>query len=198
MSFPKAQCASIISTLVVFCAIQVTGQTNGVLRELYSNLTGGSLPDLTNAAKFPNSPDAVFLESTFEAPANFADNYGQRMRALLVPPTTGSYVLWISGDDISALYRSTDESPANRVQIASVNSWSNSREWNKEANQHSAAIALTNGFRYYIEALQKEGGGGDNLAVAWQRPGDPAPANGDPPIPGTYLVPVGLGPPVIT
>src|SRR5262245_38529867 len=95
MSFCKALWASTITALIVFCATRVAGQTNGVLRELYSNLTGGSLPDLTNAAKFPNSPDAVFLESTFEAPANFADNYGQRMRGLLVPPTTGSYVFWI-------------------------------------------------------------------------------------------------------
>ena len=198
MSFYKARCASIVTALIVLCAVRVSGQTNGVLREIYSNLPGSSIPDLTNAAKFPNSPDGVFLESTFEAPANFAENYGQRMRGLVVPPITGSYVFWISGDDNSALYLSTDEAPANRVQIASVSSWSNSREWNKEANQHSVAIALTNGFRYYSEALQKEGGGGDNLAVAWQKPGDPAPANGDPPIPGTYLLPVGVGPPVIT
>src|SRR5205823_12979167 len=65
-------------------------------------------------------------------------------------------------------------------------------------SQKSGSISLTNGFRYYIEALQKEGGGGDDLGVAWQKPGDVAPANGAAPIPGSYLVPYGLGPPIIT
>ena len=38
--------------------------------------------------------------------------------------------------------------------------------------QKSAApITLTAGQRYYVEALQKEGGGGDNLAVGWAKPG---------------------------
>ena len=52
--------------------------------------------------------------------------------------------------------------------------------------------------RYYIEALQKEGAGGDDLAVTWQRPGSAAPADGAAPIPGSNLVPYGLGPPIIT
>jgi hypothetical protein len=40
---------------------------------------------------------------------------------------------------------------------------------------------------YYFEALMKEGGGGDNLAVTWQLPGAPEPANGSTPISGVYL-----------
>ena len=80
------------------------------------------------------------------------------MRALLLPPQTGTYFFWISSDDNGALYLSTDENPATRVQIATVNSWTSSREWTKEANQKSAGINLVGGQRYYIEALQKEGG----------------------------------------
>ena len=105
------------------------------------------------------------------------------MRALLVPPVTGNYVFWISSDDNSVLYLSTDADPAHKAQIATVTSWTNSRQWNTYPSQKSASVSLTNGFRYYVEALQKEGGGGDNLAVAWQKPGDPAPANGAAPIP---------------
>ena len=41
----------------------------------------------------------------------------------------------------------------------------------KYAEQKSAAINLTAGQKYYIYALMKEEGGGDNLAVAWQGPG---------------------------
>ncbi len=38
-------------------------------------------------------------------------------------------------------------------------------------DQQSAAITLKGGRKYYIEALHKDGGGGDNLAVAWAGPG---------------------------
>ena len=90
--------------------------------------------------------DAVLDEEirapTFEAPSNFADNYGQRMRALLIPPTTGSYVFWIAGDDGSALFLSTDEDPAHRVRIATVNSWTSSRQWTKETTKLIGAAAF--------------------------------------------------------
>ncbi|HEY5910800.1 MAG TPA: lamin tail domain-containing protein [Verrucomicrobiae bacterium] len=182
--------------LGLYCASAVA-QTNGVVRELYARLPGSSIPDLTNSVNFPSNPDAMFIESAFEAPVNFSDNYGQRMRALLCPPVTGAYTFWISSDDNSVLYLSTDETPGHKAAVAYESTWNNSRQYNLYASQKSAAVNLSAGKRYYIEALQKEGGGGDNLAVAWQKPGDPAPADGAPPIPGAYLVPYGLGPPVI-
>ncbi len=50
------------------------------------------------------------------------------------------------------------------------------------------------GQRYYIEALMKEGGGGDNLAVRWQLPN----ATIEEPIPNNRLQVFGLGPPQVT
>jgi len=143
----------------------------GVYREVYTNITGVNVSDLTNSAKFPNSPDQTgYLTNSFEAPTDIMDNYGQRCRALVTAPTTGNYLFWISSDYASTLYLSPDESPNNKVAIASVATWTASREWTKEANQQSAPTALSAGQRYYIEALMKEGGGGDNLAVRWQLP----------------------------
>jgi hypothetical protein len=179
-------------------SLSALGQSNGVLREVYTGFPNGSLSSLTNNPAFPTSPTGEYLDVNFEAPADWSDYYGQRMMALLVPPATGPYVFWIASDDQSALFLSTDEDPAHKLQIAWVGAWTASREWNKEANQMSAAITLTNGRRYYIEALQSEGAGGDNLAVTWQKPGDAAPANSAPAIPGTYLIPYGLSAPVIT
>src|SRR5437879_1405424 len=200
MSFPQMKVLKLVATFFLLFTAGAFAQTNsnGILREVYYNISGNAVANLTSASKFPASPDEEFIESAFEAPSNFADNYGQRMRALVVPPVTGSYVFWIASDDNSALFLSTDEDPAHKVQIASVTSWTNSRQWNAYPSQKSGVLMLTNGFRYYLEALQKEGGGGDNLAVTWQRPGDPAPADGAQPITGNYLVPYGLGPPVIT
>jgi len=39
------------------------------------------------------------------------------------------------------------------------------------ASQKSALMYLKAGYPYYIEAQQREGGGGDHVAVAWQGPG---------------------------
>ena len=57
--------------------------------------------------------------------------------------------------------------------VATVTGYSNAREWDKFPNQKSAPIHLEAG-RYYIEALWKDGTGGDNCSVAWQGPGMPA------------------------
>ena len=177
---------------------RVEAQSNGVHLEFYGGIGGNAVSDLTNHASFPNNPTTESVTPNFEAPNDYADSYGQRMTALLIAPTNGSYVFWIASDDNSSLYLSTDENPANRVLIAYVGSWTSSREWNKEANQKSVPITLVGGQRYYIEALQKEGGGGDNLAVTWTTSGAPVPANGSLPILGTNLIPYGLGAPIVT
>lgn len=190
---------SLLPVLLLLSTITVAqSQTNGVLREVYYNLPGGSVSDLTSSSRFPTNPDETYIDPNFEAPSNFADSYGQRMRAYLMPPTTGNYVFWTSSDDSSTLYLSTDETPGKKVQIASVDGWTPSRGWNSYPSQKSAAITLTAGKRYYIEVLQKEGTGGDNLAVGWQKPGDAALNDGDAPIPGTYLMPYGISAPIIS
>ena len=168
---------------------------NGLLREVYEGINGGTLADLTNNPAFPDSPTSEnIVTDYFEAPTDILDSYGQRMRALIMPPTTGSYTFWIASDDASSLYLSTDETPASRSAVASVGSWTPSRNWSVEASQQSAPVKLQAGKKYYIEALMKEGEGGDNLAVRWQLPDGTI----EEPIPATRLLVYGLGPPVIT
>jgi hypothetical protein len=186
---------------LVYCIFFVAGtpgflaaQSNGVLREAYLNIAGGTIADLTNNPAFPASPGVESIEPIFEAPTGFSDNYGTRMRALLLPPVNGNYTFWISGDDNCALYLSTTENPSQRVAIATVNTWTGVREWTKEPNQQSAPIPLNAGQRYYIEALQKEGSGGDNLAVRWQLPNLAI----EEPIPNNRLLVYGLEPPMIS
>ena len=91
------------------------------------------------------------------------------MRGYVTPTTTGDYWFWIASDDNGELWLSTDSNPDNKTRIAYVPGWTNPREWAKYAQQKSALVHLVAGTRYYIEALMKEGGGGDNLAVTWQR-----------------------------
>ena len=165
-SLTKTLQISALLAAVVLLPLDTPGQSNGVLREVYTGIGGGSVWDLTGSPNFPDSPTFEEVITTgFEAPTDVLDDYGQRMTAYLMAPTTGNYVFWIASDDGSELYLSTDESPANKVLIASVPSWTAPREWAWFPEQQSGAISLTGGAKYYIEALMKEGQGGDNLAV---------------------------------
>lgn len=163
-------------------------KAGSILREVFRGIGGSTLADLTNNPAYPNSPSQTNLVTTFfESPSNFDDNYGQRMHGYIVPPATGDYTFWIATDDAGGLFLSTDDDPANAVQIAAVQGYAPPRAWEVEAGQKSNPIRLEAGRNYYISALQKEGGGGDNLAVRWKRPDGLDQA----PIPATYLLPFG-------
>jgi hypothetical protein len=144
------------------------GVANKIVRQYWSNVNGTAITDLTNHPDYPQNPTATELLDLFEGPVDWADNYGTRMYGWLTPPETGEYTFWIAGDDAQELWLSTDADPANGVMIANVASWAGSREWEKEANQKSAPVTLQAGQKYYIQALGKEGTGGDSIAVAWQ------------------------------
>lgn len=160
----------------------------GILREVYTGIGGVSVADLTLSGKYPDRPDFVnVVTDLFEAPTDVLDNYGQRLSGWIVAPETGDYTFWIASDDGSELWLSSDEDPANLTLIATVFGWTSWRQWEIEANQRSQPVALEKGRRYAVRALQKEGGGGDNLAVRWLRP------NGvdEAPISAHHLLPTG-------
>jgi hypothetical protein len=176
-----------LALALLLAAVPPTG-AGSILREVWQGIPGNAISDLTSDPRFPNEPS--FTEEVsdfFEAPVDADDAYGQRMHGYLLPPVTGNYTFWIASDDNGELWLSTDDSPANQRLIARVTGWTSSREWTKEPNQRSAPIALEAGKVYYIAALQKEGVGGDNLAVRWLRPD----GVDEGPIPATYLLPFG-------
>src|SRR6266542_3289120 len=174
---------------------RLAAQANGVLREVYTSIGGTAVADLTNSANFPSNPTFEEVIATgFEAPTDVDEDYGQRMSAYLLAPTSGSYVFWIASDDNSTLFLSTNDQPSDKRAIASVPGWTTSRSWDWYVEQQSDPVSLTAGQRYYIEALMKEGNGGDNLAVRWQLPN----ATIEEPIPNNRLQVFGVGPPQIT
>src|SRR5947209_11058322 len=166
--------ASMLLTMLALLGLagSAWGQS-GVYREVYINLTGNSLSGLTNASNFPDHPDASqtsILTNVFEAPHNILNNYGQRCRALVVPPATGTYVFWMACNYSGALFLSPDESPANKVLIAYQDIGICPRCWYNFPNQQSTNMFLQAGQRYYLEALQIAGGGDDALAIGWKLP----------------------------
>jgi len=133
----------------------------------FNNLPGSA----TSSVPSDGTADFSQLLPTLEAPQNVGDNYGLRIAGLLVAPTSGSYTFFIAGDDNVTLYLSTDSSSAHKTRIAYHTSYTGFREWTKFATQRSAAVTLTAGVSYYIEAVLKESSGSDNVSVGWLKPG---------------------------
>jgi GH35 family endo-1,4-beta-xylanase len=146
-------------------------ERGSLTRELWSNVTGSSVASLTSSSGYPNNPNSTASITSFEAPSNFSDNYGQRIRGFVSPTTTGKFTFYVAGDDNAELWLSNSTDPTGKQLIATVPGFTNSRQWTKYTQQKSASIDLVAGQSYYIEALHKEGAGGDNLAVGWSLPG---------------------------
>ena len=162
----------------------IIGSPGAITREVWTGIGGNFVSNIPVGAA-PNLTDTL---PSFEAPTNWGDSYGTRMRGYITAPVTGSYTFWIASDDNSELWLSSNDNPASKVRIGWVLDWTDSRQWNKFSSQKSSAIPLTAGQRYYVEALQKEGGGGDNLAVGWAKPGESTSAPSEV-IPGSVLSP---------
>ncbi len=170
------------------------------------DLTGNAkFPDRPDMVSYPSYFE---LNATGDinspAPGDVYDNYGAQMAGYFYPPTTGEYVFYISADDNARLYLSTDADPANKKLIAIEPEWNNPRDYTGTARRDAvnpqnnsqawtgtewptrdpvfggARIQLQAGLAYYIEALVKEGSGGDNLSVS---------IDGVQPIPGSQLSP---------
>jgi regulation of enolase protein 1 (concanavalin A-like superfamily) len=162
-----------------FTNVDLTTSIWGAYRELWTNLNssiGNTLTVLTNTGYNPNWPNNPVSDFThvfigFETEVNTGrNNYGQRLRSFVVPPTNGNYIFWVASDDNSLLFLSPNENPASAVRIAGVSNWTPWRNFGVEPGQQSAPIYLQGGQRYYLEALMQQGGGGDNLTVQWQLP----------------------------
>jgi uncharacterized repeat protein (TIGR02543 family) len=159
------------ATVTANFVLQGTGGTGRILREYWTNIYGASIAGLTSSAAYPNSPTGSEQLTSIEGPNNFGDAYGTRIRGYVHPLITGAYTFWIASDDVGELWVSTSADPAGARKIAYVDGYAGPREWGKYASQKSAAVNLVAGQKYYIEVLHVEGGGGDNVAVAWQGPG---------------------------
>ena len=165
---PLSATASATITLVASNAITAATPQ----QEMWNNIgSGTAVSDLTNNAAYPGRPDTLNPLTSFASPVNIADNYGSRIRAYLTPTVTGTYQFFVSSDDNSSLWLSTNDSPANATRIAYVPGWTAVDTWTTYVQQTSASVNLVAGQRYYIETLHKEGGGGDHIEVAWAGPG---------------------------
>jgi autotransporter-associated beta strand protein len=176
--------ANVILNLVAPDAITATGLQQEIW---YNTGSGTTVSALTAIPRYPKRPDALRPLTQFDGGQDLADNYGSRIRGLL-KPGAGTYYFYVSSDDNSSLKMSTTSNPSNAVQIASVTSSTDPKQWDRFSTQRSAARSLVAGAKYYLEVLQKEGGGGDHVSVGWSGTG----LSGTNVIAGSFLEPVDL------
>ena len=155
--------------------------------------TGVNIDDIrarrSTSTTYFEAPATGNINST--PPGNVIDNYALVVFGFIEPSQSGSYRFGIGTDDNSELYLSSDEDPNNTTLIANEPGWNAIRNYDNQGNQ-SEVISLEAGQRYYVEAIVAEGGGGDNLAVAWTFSDDDSVepvelVNGDLPIPADVL-----------
>jgi hypothetical protein len=166
-----------------------------ILRESWTGIPGTSVADLDLSPGYPGLPDSTEELPLFQTPANWADDYGARIRGYVYPPVTGEYMFWIASSNDSQLWLSTDTGPTSASLIASVTGRTDPSSWNQSPSQQSSPLFLEAGRGFYIEAVHKAGQGADHLAVAWGGPDITQPTIID----GQFLSPwVGAGPPALT
>ncbi len=182
-SFNAAKTVTQSFTVMPAATASIAGcsATGTILREEWDNIPGNNIFDFG----FQAAPTSTGQITSFEGPVNIRDSYASRIRGYICAPQTGNYIFWIAADDAAQLWLSADDNPANKIMIADLLSWTSFREWNKMASQKSGSVNLQAGKKYYIEALHKQGGGGDNLSVQWQLPSGIV----ESPLPGKYLSP---------
>lgn len=159
--------------------LQAGGVPGYLMREVWYNIGGGHVNDLTGSGKFLLLSDLAEPLASTEAPSNHADYYGQRIRGRVVAPVTGYYRFWIAGDDGSELWLSSDSRKFNKRRISWIRKegvfdeladfgWTEPQEWDLYLSQRSESFYFEAGQEYFLEILHKERTGDDHVAVAWQ------------------------------
>lgn len=147
-----------------------------LIREYWNNINflySPSISFLTSNSRFPSSPSRRDILTEFRS-SNQGDRYGERIVGYIVPKETGRYTFYLTGDDNTEFYLSTNENPTNKRRRCRVSGFTGETQFNKYSGQKSASITLQAGKYYYCEVLHVEGNGADHFGVFWQTPSNPA------------------------
>lgn len=169
--------------------------------EIWNNIGGGGVGDLRGSTRYPADPDVDYVTTSFDSElvvpsaataAGNLNTYGGRFRAWLTPAETGSYEFFIRADDTGEFRISADDKfdrfeDPNELPTAVDTSAGDTFQEPGIDESVSAPVELQSGKRYAIQALWKEGNGGDYLQIAWRKVGDTTGADQLKPIPSSVL-----------
>jgi uncharacterized repeat protein (TIGR01451 family) len=136
-----------------------------LVSELFLNITtpltsGDDIPTVTGNTNYPHNPHITgYVNVSSNAPTSpNRDNYGGRLVGWLVPPVSGTYTLYIRGDDDTELR-------LDGIRIAGAPAVTAATSPGSSSVQN-----LNGGQAYLIEALWREATGGDYMQVSWIPP----------------------------
>ena len=136
--------------------------------EVYTNVTGGAVSNLQQAAKFiGNQPDLKAYVSPLNL-GNLGENYGVLLAGYFTPTNSGDHVFYLAHDDGAMLRISPDADPAGAVTVIDQGCCQNTFA----DGARSYTNNLLAGQRYYFEILGKEATGGDHFRLAVRDPND--------------------------
>jgi len=164
----------------------VTTECGGLLMETWNGtrgsttagtLGGNAITDLTGHPFYPNDPSEAFRINGsvsglgFNTREAYADDshegYGGRLRGLFVPPFSGAWKFTLSSDDAGRLFFNPNgPQSTGAIQVANEGGCCGVLNLPEGDPRMSVPFNLTGGQAYYIEALWKEGTGGDFLQAA--------------------------------
>ena len=158
-----------------------TAGCNSFLFEAFytSSTAGNAITLLLNHPNYPNNPMDRARIPSFDSRHGYStdthEQYGGRIRGLFVPTITGPWTFYLASDDASRLYvNPTGPDSAGKIQVAEEINCCNNFQATGDAKT-SVPINLTAGQAYYVEAIYKEGTGGDWLKVAARPSSEPVP-----------------------
>lgn len=137
----------------------------------FDSIGGARVSDLLASDRYPENPSEVAKLQSLQVSQNRGDYYGTLVSGYLIPPTDGLYRFYVSGDDETQFWLSSDNEKTGLALAATVPSYSGVEEYNKYSSQVSSDTQLSAGTYYYFELRHKEGSGSDHFSVAWEGPG---------------------------
>jgi hypothetical protein len=150
--------------------------------QIYYGAAGGDLAGLrtwmTTATYTNNAYSEVRYVTTTSQGwplAPLRDNYGGQLIGYITAPETGPYRFGIASDDHSILFVGTNDLRSSKREVARCTG--STGQWNMgqfTTNQVSpdGFITLEAGKRYFIEAVYRDGTGGEGVTVVWKKPSD--------------------------
>jgi len=153
-----------------------------VMAEIYDDVAGRTVADLTGAAAFPGNPTAREALSELAWDPGMAADRGVRVRGYVHAPETGTYNIKLTADDSAEFRLSADQRP-DRAQLLVENF--------PGSDFTEATVDLLAGGTYYFEVLHKDSTVDpihvtSGFRVGWTLP---VSAIEQPTIPGQYLSP---------
>lgn len=159
---------SFVGTSVV--AQVCVGEPGKITWEAWRLLFDDEFGELTAEEDYPLRPDVTLSLYKTQTQVNYDNYFGGRIRGFLSVPQSDSVSFNVTGNDKSTFYLSTDESPDNKVLLASHDDYTNYSEHTKFPEQTSDKVYLEVDNYYYFEIQYVESTGGDFTYLWWKAP----------------------------